>query len=497
MNSLIRLRTMLSICVASAVGCFALLPRMQAVSPSPDGGYAGGNTAEGQNALLSLTSGTFNTAVGVFSLLSNTEGNFNTAVGAGTLLANVGNPGAFEGVQNTAIGAGALLSNTIGEENTAIGAFALFSTTEGGGNTASGDSALFRNTTGNSNTATGSNTLFGNTTGAENTATGAFALISNTEGNRNTATGSEALANNTTGFNNTATSAFALHNNTTGHDNTASGLQVLLNNTTGSFNTAVGRDALGNNIEGDFNTATGFNALRNNTAGVQNTANGTGALGSNTTGSGNIALGVAAGSDVTDANNVICIGHPGANVDDSCFIGQIRDALVAPDAAPVLIDSAGKLGTTSGSSRRFKKEIKSMSEVSEAIFALKPVTFRYKTDNTNTTQFGLIAEEVAVASPDLVVRDKGGELLTVRYEAVNAMLLNEFLKEHRIVKDQNGTLQDQARKIEEQEATIAQLKKGMETLVVCLKEQDAKIQKVSAQVEISRPAPQLTRNKTD
>jgi Chaperone of endosialidase len=168
------------------------------------------------------------------------------------------------------------------------------------------------------------------------------------------------------------------------------------------------------------------------------------ALVSNITGNGNTALGISAGSDVTDASNVICIGHVGANVNDSCFIGNIRDALVAPDASPVLIDSAGKLGTTSGSSRRFKNEIQPMEKASESIMALRPVTFHYKTDKTNTTQFGLIAEEVAQVNPELVVRDQNGELLTVRYEAVNAMLLNEFLKEHR--------------KNEQQEETITQLK---------------------------------------
>jgi hypothetical protein len=97
-----------------------------AVSPAPDGGYPAGNTAEGQNALLSLTAGAYNTGVGFLSLLSNTKGSFNTAVGAGTLLANVGDPDAQDGVENTAIGAGALLSNSTGLRNTAIGAFALF-----------------------------------------------------------------------------------------------------------------------------------------------------------------------------------------------------------------------------------------------------------------------------------------------------------------------------------------------------------------------------------
>jgi hypothetical protein len=196
---------------------------------------------------------------------------------------------------------------------------------------------------------------------------------------------------------------FSLTTNTTGHDNTATGLQALLNNTTGSFNTAVGRDALRDNTEGSSNAATGLNAL-----------------GHNTTGSGNVPLGVAAGSNVIDANNVICIGNPGANVDDSCFIGNIFGAQVGNDALPVTVDSFGKLGTMT-SSRRFKTEIEPMDKTSEGILSLKPATFHYKSDKTGSRQFGLIAEDVAEISPDLVVRDKNGELLTVRYDAVNAV----------------------------------------------------------------------------
>jgi Chaperone of endosialidase len=144
-------------------------------------------------------------------------------------------------------------------------------------------------------------------------------------------------------------------------------------------------------------------------------------------------LGVGAGLNVTTANNVICIGAGGADMDDSCFIGNIFGRVVA-NAASVVIDGAGQLGTMN-SSRRFKKEIKPMDKTSEAILALKPVTFHYKSDNTNTPQFGLIAEEVAEVNPDLIIRDRNGEIYTVRYEAVNAMLLNEFLKEHRTVQE--------------------------------------------------------------
>jgi len=381
-----------SILTTLALVCVALLPTARAVSPAPDGGYPGGNTAEGQSALFSLTSGTYNTAIGLFSLESNTGGTFNTGVGAGTLLANAAD-------QNTATGAGALLSNSIGVGNTANGTFALFNNTGGGVNTANGTFALFNNTTGNQNTASGVNALLSNSTGIQNTANGYQALSSNT----------------------------------TGNENTASGINALF---------------------------------------------------SNTTGTGNTALGFGAGGDVTTANNVICIGTNGADIDNSCFIGNIFGVTTNGTATPVLIDAAGQLGTIS-SSRRFKKEITPMDKASEAILALKPVTFHYKSDNTNTPQFGLIAEEVAKVNPELIVRDKNGEIYTVRYDAVNAMLLNEFLKDHRKV-------QEQDRRIQEQEALITQLKKEVETVVAHAKAQDSKIQKVSEQLELNRTAPLIT-----
>ena len=172
----------------------------------------------------------------------------------------------------------------------------------------------------------------------------------------------------------------------------------------------------------------------------------------------------------------------------------------APDAIPVLIDRAGQLGTTS-SSRRFKNEIKPMDQTSEAILALKPVTFHYKSDASGTPQFGLIAEEVAEVNPDLVVRDEKGEIYTVRYDAVNAMLLNEFLKEHKAFVEEQRKVQKQEAAISqlkstvaEQNATIAQQQKGMEAVTARLNEQAAQIQRVSAQLEASKPAPQVVNN---
>jgi Chaperone of endosialidase len=353
--------------IPAAITCLALVPNAQAVSPAPDGGYPGGNTAEGQNALLSLTSGTYNTAVGLFSLRSNTEANFNTGVGAGTLLLNTAK-------QNTATGAGALLSNTIGDNHTANGAFALF------------------------------------------------------------------------------------------------------NNTTGSANTAIGSEALLNNSTGGQNTAVGVGALQNNSIG-----------------NGNIALGFAAGTNVTTAQNVICIGSVGQDVSQTCYIGNIF-GVTSPGGAAVFINGAGQLGTTT-SSRRYKEEIRPMEQASETLYALKPVTFRYKNsiDPLGISQFGLVAEDVEKINPDLVVRDKEGEVNTVRYDAVNAMLLNEFLKEHKKVEQQSAKLEEQNRKITQQQATIARLEStvaqqqdGMEVITAQLKEQGVQLQKVSAQIELNK-----------
>ena len=344
----------LAIPIVFLFGFIAFLPPARAVLPAPDGGYPGGNTAEGQSALLSLTTGGFNTAVGLLSLRSDTSGQLNTAIGAGTLLASTAD-------ENTATGAGALLSNTIGDSNTANGAFALFS------------------------------------------------------------------------------------------------------NTSGSGNTALGFEALLSGV-GAFNTAVGFSALKNNTTGSGNIALGDGAGLDHTTGNGNIYI---ASRGVPDESDTMRIGNP--VVQTRAFIAGVRGVTTVNAAIPVLIDTVGQLGTIS-SSRRFKKEIKPMDQASGAILGLKPVTFHYKSDTAGTPQFGLIAEEVAEVNPDLVVRDEKGEIYTVRYEAVNAMLLNEFLKEHK--------------KVEQLQATVTRLATTVE-------EQAAQIQKVNAKIELNGAASQV------
>ncbi len=468
--------------------CSGLPPKSEAVNPPPDGGYPGFNTAEGTNALKGLTTGVGNAAVGWFSLFSNTDGSLNTALGAGTLLFNVGNQATSEGIKNTAIGTAALLFNSTGTDNTAVGAAALLNNTAGSENTALGSDVLRQNTTGNFNTATGVQGLFANTIGTENTANGVFAMSANTEGSFNTAIGAFALSTNTTGSENTAMGVNALLSNTAG-GNTAVGANALRLNTTGFQNAAMGFNALNRNVEGSYNTAIGDGALSLNT-GDGNTACGNVAL-FNNTGSNNTALGNIAGTNLTTGNNNIDIGYNVGGVAGesnhirignsditTTFIAGISGEPVAGGAAQVLVDSTGKLGTFV-SSRRFKDDIKPMAKTSEAILALKPVTFRYKKefDPTGIAQFGLVAEDVEKVNPDLVVRDKEGKPYSVRYDQVNAMLLNEFLKEHR--------------KIEEQEARITQLTKDVETLVAHAKQQDSQMQRTSVEMEVSKAEPKV------
>ena len=375
-----------------ALTCFRLIPNAQAVMPPPDGGYPGGNTAEGQDALLHLTTGLHNAAVGFLSLKTDTTGSYNTAIGSGTLRANNSDG-------NTATGTFALLSNIIGRLNTANGALALLS-----------------NTNGHFNTAVGSSALYSNIGGLANTAVGVSALYSNTIGDDNVAIGSSALSANT-----------------------------------GNGNTAVGAFALAQNTSGTINIALGSRS------------------GELATGSNNIDIGnrgVGGESDtIRIGGNVFGFGSQTA-----AFIAGISGTAVVGDA--VVVDGNGQLGTVA-SSARFKKNIKPMDKTSEAILALKPVSFQYRSDSKGTPQFGLIAEEVAKVNPDLVVRNRNGEIYSVRYDQVNAMLLNEFLKEHRTVQEQG--------------ATITELKKQVEAL-------SAGLQRVNAQLQLNKPAPKMAKN---
>ena len=397
--------------------CLGYLPHAQAVVPPPDGGYPNFTTAEGTKALQNLTTGTANTGLGWYSLFSDMTGSFNTGVGAATLVLNTAD-------SNTATGAGALFLNTTGNQNTANGAFALLNNTEG----------------------------------VYNTAIGCRALFANTLGERNTAVGFQALANGTDTLN------FA---------NTATGYSALFTNTSGQANTATGAAALFGNVDGDFNTVVGSSALSNNTSGNRNIAIGQAAGGDLTTGDNNIDIG---NTGVAGESNKIRIGQVGTQ--DGTFIAGISGTPVTGVA--VFVSNQGQLGVMA-SSQRFKEAIKAMDTASEAIFALNPVTFHYtkEIDPAAMAQFGLVAEEVEKVNPNLVVRDKEGKPYTVRYDAVNAMLLNEFLKEHR-------KMEEQASQIEQQAATIGHLMKEIQTIIAHSKEQDLQIQRVSDQVQTNR-----------
>ena len=373
---------------------------------------------------------------------------------------------------NTKNGNNALQNNTTGTNNSAYGVEALFSNTVGSDNTAIGFQALYSNTTGINNTAVGYQALY-------STVTNGFSPFGIT------ATGYQALYSNTTGYGVVANGYQALYSNTTGFGNTAVGPQSLYSNTTGFQNVGYGSVTLFSNTTGRQNSGTGNQAMYSNTTGIRNTAMGFAALYNNTTGHGNITVGAFAGINLTTGNNNIDIGNEGVAdeagtirigdpaLQSATFVAGIFGAATA-GGIPVYVDATGQLGTLP-SSQRFKNEIRPMEKASEAILSLRPVTFRYKKeiDPKSVPQFGLVAEEVAKVNPDLVARDGKGEIYSVRYEAVNAMLLNEFIKEHRQVQEQQ---------------------KQIDKLTAQLKEQAALIQKVSAQVELSRPAPQVVNN---
>jgi hypothetical protein len=440
MNPLIQLKKATPVFLITLVlGCFALLPRAQAVLPTPDGFYPNDNTAEGGNtALFSLTTGAFNTAIGVNSMFLDTTGS-----------------------KNTAIGDSALKRNTSGSNNTATGIQALFNNTTASNNTADGNVALFSNTTGTFNTATGTGALFSNTTASGNTADGFSALHEN-NADDNTAFGADALFSNTIGSGNTAVGDVALANNSTGFGNTAIGSNALVNHTMNDDNTAIGNLAMHEDNIGSDNTAVGLNALGFATAASANVAIGSFAGSNQTTGLGNVYIG--AGVDGV------------AGEDNHTYIKNIKDTTVSgagTDTVTINV-TTGLLGHSS-SSRRYKEEIKPMDSASETLYRLKPVTYHYKKeiDATQSLDYGLVAEDVAVIDPNLAIRDGKGQLESVRYNAIYNMMLNEFLKEHKTVQEQG--------------ATIGRLQKQIEALT-------AGLHKVSAEVELQKASAQTVVN---
>jgi Chaperone of endosialidase len=381
---------------------------------------------------------------------------------------------------SAAEGVDALNLSTTGSNNTAHGWFSLFSNTSGSSNTADGFQTLYRNTTGNYNTAGGVQSLHSNISGWLNTAYGFQALYSNTTADRNTAYGFRALYQST------------------GQGNTASGDSALYSNAGGGFNTGIGISALSRNTSGIFNTAIGAQALFDNTIGNDNTVIGGSALSHNISGNGNTALGVNAGRSITTADNVIAIGSPAEDVSNSTWIENIYGVPTqSGTTAPVIVSVDGQLGTVA-SSERFKKDIASMEKASDAILSLRPVTFHYKRDAKGTPQFGLIAEEVAKVNPALVLPDKEGRPYTVRCDAVNAMLLNEFLKAHRRAEQQQARITQLEATVAKEEAAIAEQHRDFERKLAQQETQiealTSGLQKVSAQLEMMKPGTQMVIN---
>ena len=437
--------------IAACLAVFALAPTGRAsdtgsVLPS-------GNTADGADVLISLTSGVWNTGLGFRALYSDTSGGFNTAEGARALFTNT------TGSYNTAMGMNTLSSNTSGVSSTAVG-YATLQSNTASGNTAFGALAAQHNTTGSILSAFGYRALNSNTTGSSNNAFGWQALASNTTANWNNAFGGDALAFNSTGI-----------------LNNAFGDAALRGNTTGSRNSAFGDKALTSNNGGD-NTGIGTQALYHNTGGFDNTAIGLFALLENTTGNDNVAVGSNAGQNQTDGSGCVYVGasvHGQASESNKTRIRNIGSTPIV-NGATVVVASTGGYGDAvlgyNSSSRRYKQDIEPIAAGSNALFSLKPVSYRPKDRPADTKAYGLIAEEVAEINSDLVIYNPEGAPETVRYDSVNAMLLNEFLKEHR-------QLQRDRAAIAELRSTIAQQQKQLAAF-------GAQLEKVTARVEVTQ-----------
>jgi trimeric autotransporter adhesin len=422
-----------------------------------------GNTVVGTDSFTNDTVGTQNVAIGWQALKQNTSGDSNVAIGGSSVLF-----GNTIGSSNIAIGNSALASNISGNINIAIGTSALYTSTTGDSNIAIGNQTL-TNSTVSELIAIGTNALKENTTGLRNTAVGTSALKNVLTGSNNTAIGHSALQNATIG-DNTAVGSLALKTATTGDRNTAIGVSALENVSTGTSNVAVGYNALktttgGSNIaigslallnagltfsnvaigaSTQFNTTTGQgnvgiggSAMFENTTGASNIAIGVSALQNNDTGDNNIAIGDNAGSVIVGGDNNIhianagLIGDSGAikigtnGVQTTCAIQGISGATSA-DGVAVLVNASGELGTTT-SSIRFKKDVTDIGDVSNKLYQLRPVSFKYINDEDENDQYGLIAEEVEYVFPELVAyKDKQPE--TVKYHLLTGLMLNEIQK---------------------------------------------------------------------
>jgi hypothetical protein len=304
-------------------------------------------------------------------------------------------------------------------------------------------------------------------TGNRNTALGEYALSSNTSGSDNTAVGAEACFSNTSGSSNTGIGSFALGSTTTGLVNTAVGSGALPSNTTGDANSAFGVNAMDFNTTGSNNTAIGVLSLFSVSTGSNNTALGASAL-NNTTGSGNIGIGKTAGTNIGSGSNNIDIGNnaPGnesntirigtTGTHTAAYLAGVNGATSSSGVA-VYVNASGQLGTVT-SSLRFKEDVEDMGGTTRDLMKLRPVTFHYKApydDGSRLLQYGLIAEEVAKVYPNLVQYDDKGKPFTVRYQALNTMLLNELQKQHAQVEEQKAQLAAQESRIQRLEALLS------------------------------------------
>jgi hypothetical protein len=447
-------RNMVTMLATGLLACVGFLPQTNAapdIVPPPDGCYPGFTTAEGCQALQNLTTGSANTGVGWRALFSAGASSFNTGIGAGALVLNTGDA-------NTGVGTAALLLNTNGTQNTAVGAGAL----------------VFNDS--DSNTAVGFEALNANVAGVTNAALGTFAA-QNTTSSFNVAVGGFALRANTSGARQTAVGAGALEDITGGADNTAIG-ELAGSNYTGTESNNV---CIGSGTDG---TAGESNAIR---IGDASTSGGIDVINSGTLAN---AITIGSGLSTGGINILTLLGFGTISIGNglqttagasTCFIGGVFNQTPVAGSHAVVVGPNNQLADATLSSRRFKKDIAPINKLSEGILALRPVTFHWKNDNTNEPEFGLVAEEVAEVNLDWITRNPQGEVSGVRYETIPVLLLNEFLKEHK--------------KVEEQQANIAELRSTVGVLTAQLKEQAAQIQKVSAQVEASKPAPQLVANK--
>ena len=419
-------------------------------------------------------------APGCNSVASDTY--FNTASGSQTLTQVNGASG---GTGNTASGYYALYSNTTGSYNTASGDYALGGDTAGY-NTAIGFAALNANSGGVANTASGYGALNQNTTGYFNTASGSQALVANLSGTENTASGAQALYSNTTGSRNNASGQGALYSNTTASDNNAVGTNALHDNTTGTLNNAVGGFAMEFNTTGSNNNAVGYGALLHNTAGADNSAQGYFALANTTTGNLNIGIGYQAGLNQTSGSQNIYIGNPGVaaesnvirigsksapSIKNTTYIAGISGNVVT--GGTVVVTASGQLGVAS-SSRRYKQDIEPLGNLSERLYGLRAVKFRYiKPDEQGRKplQFGLIAEEVAAVLPELVYRDAEGRVEGVRYDELTPILLNELQQQRRKLEKQA----DQLRDVQQELARMRDLSRAMQAALAGLQAQEARV----------------------